>query len=118
MVFDRPGLLLRLEGLALLAAALVLFFDTESSWLWLLLLLWPDVSFAAYAAGPRVGAIAYNLLHTTIGPLILGAIGVLADSGSVVVFALVWAAHAGMDRALGYGLKYPTAFKDTHLQRV
>ena len=48
----------------------------------------------------------------------LGAAGVLADSGLPVQLALIWLGHIGMDHALGYGLKYPTAFGDTHLQRV
>jgi hypothetical protein len=32
--------------------------------------------------------------------------------------ALIWLAHIGLDRMLGYGLKYPTEFKDTHMQHV
>jgi hypothetical protein len=76
------------------------------------------VSFAGYAAGPRVGAIAYNALHTEVLPLPLGAAGAVADADHLVQVALVWLAHIGLDRALGYGLKYPTAFKDTHVQRV
>jgi hypothetical protein len=117
-LLGQPRLLLRLEGLALFVTALVVFFDAEHSWLWLLLFLWPDVSFAAFIAGARVGATAYNATHTSVGPLILGIAGVLTDSRAAVAFALVWAAHIGGDRLLGYGLKYPTAFKDTHLQRV
>ncbi len=114
----RPRLLLQAEGLLVLVAALALFFDGKQSWAWLLLFLWPDVSFVAFAAGPRVGAAAYNLLHTTVLPLSLGIAAILADSRAAAAFALVWLAHIGLDRLLGYGLKYPTAFKDTHLQRV
>ena len=32
--------------------------------------------------------------------------------------ALIWIAHIGLDRALGYGLKYATGFGDTHLGRI
>ena len=42
----------------------------------------------------------------------------MADSETAAKVALIWLAHIGMDRLLGYGLKYPSAFKDTHLQRV
>jgi hypothetical protein len=78
----------------------------------------PDLSFGGYLAGPRVGAWAYNSLHTTVGPIALAIVGVLADRDWCVQLALIWLAHIGLDRLLGYGLKYPTAFKDTHLQRV
>ena len=57
-------------------------------------------------------------MHTYVGPVALGATGILADSERAAQVALIWLAHIGMDRLLGYGLKYPTAFKDTHLQRV
>jgi hypothetical protein len=36
----------------------------------------------------------------------------------MVAVALIWFAHISMDRTVGYGLKYPTSFKDTHLERV
>ena len=78
----------------------------------------PDVSFAAFAFGPRVGAVVYDLLHTEVFAVVLGTVGVLADSNLTTRLALIWLAHIGMDRLLGYGLKYPTAFKDTHLGRV
>ncbi|HYI15926.1 MAG TPA: DUF4260 family protein, partial [Thermomicrobiales bacterium] len=56
--------------------------------------------------------------HTYILPVILGAAGLLGDSDLTTSLALIWAAHIGMDRSIGYGLKYPGAFKDTHLSRV
>jgi hypothetical protein len=117
---DRlPHLLLRLEGLAVAVAAVVLYFHEDFGWVvFVALILAPDLSFAGYAFGPRVGAIAYDLLHTEIFPVALGALGVVADSGTATKIALIWLAHIGADRLLGYGLKYPTAFKDTHLSRV
>jgi len=114
-----PHLLLRLEGLALAAAAVVLYFHEDFGWiLFVALILAPDLSFAGYAFGPKVGAIAYDALHTEIFPIALGAVGVVADSGGATKLALIWLAHIGADRLFGYGLKYPTAFKDTHLSRV
>ena len=119
-MLDRlQHLLLRLEGLALAAAAVVLYFHEDFGWiLFVALILAPDLSFAGYAFGPRVGAIPYDALHTEIFPIALGAVGVVADSGGATKIALIWLAHIGADRLLGYGLKYPTAFKDTHLSRV
>jgi hypothetical protein len=32
--------------------------------------------------------------------------------------ALIWLAHIGIDRALGYGLKYASGFGFTHLGRI
>ena len=114
-----PRVLLRLEGLAVLAAALVVYFDNDYSVLALaLLFLVPDVSFLGYLAGPRTGAVAYNAVHTYVAPLALGIAGVIAEADACVQVALIWSAHIGMDRLLGYGLKYPSAFEDTHLNRV
>jgi hypothetical protein len=82
------------------------------------LFLAPDVSFLGYTGGPRAGAAAYNAVHTYVWPILLASVGVLAEWDPGTTLGLVWLAHVGLDRALGYGLKYPTAFKDTHLQRV
>jgi hypothetical protein len=78
----------------------------------------PDLSFAGYLAGPRMGAWVYNTVHTTIGPIALAVIGVLWNTDWCVQLALILLAHIGLDRLLGYGLKYPTAFKDAHLHKV
>jgi hypothetical protein len=108
---------LRAEGLAVLALATYLYARGGHSWLlFAVLFLAPDLSFAGYLAGPRLGAAVYNALHSYVGPLILAAV-VLA-AGRPAALPLIWAAHIGFDRALGYGLKYPTAFGDTHLGAV
>lgn len=108
--------MLRLEGVAVLGASIALYADGGWSWLaYLLLLLAPDLSMLGYVAGPRGGALVYDLAHLAALPIALGAV---ADSGLPVQLALIWLGHIGMDHGLGYGLKYPTAFGDTHLQRV
>ena len=114
-----PRILLHVEGVAVAAGATVLFFDGGHPWwLFLALALAPDVSMVGYAAGPRVGAAAYDAAHTYVLPAALAVVGVTAGAEHAVAVALVWLAHIGVDRALGYGLKYPTAFRNTHLQRV
>jgi Domain of unknown function (DUF4260) len=114
-----PNVLLRLEGAALAAGALLLYVREDFGLVLLFALaLAPDISFLGYLAGPRAGALAYNVLHTTVGPLVLGVAGILADADLAVQLALVWLAHIGIDRLLGYGLKYPDRFRETHLQRV
>jgi hypothetical protein len=108
-----------LEGLAVLGAALLLYFDLDYSILALVLLfLTPDLSLLGYLGGPATGAIAYNTVHTYVGPLVLAAMGVLTDSDVAIQVALIWSAHIGIDRFLGFGLKYPISSKDTHLQKV
>jgi hypothetical protein len=89
-----------------------------SWWLFALLILAPDLSMLGYLAGPRVGAVAYNALHILIAPLILGIAGVLLAAPITTAVALIWIAHIAIDRALGYGLKLPTGFRDTHLGRI
>lgn len=119
VVLASPRALLRLQGAATLAGALALYSHEGYSWiLFAALILAPDVSFVGYLAGARVGAAAYNLVHNVVLPIAVGVYGVAGGVDAAVAVALVWIAHIGMDRAVGYGLKYPTDFKDTHLQRV
>jgi hypothetical protein len=117
---DRlPRRLLHIEGLAVAAGSLVLYFDEGYGWLVLVaLVLAPDLSMLGYLGGQRLGALTYDLVHTYAGPVALGVVGVLAGEELAMQIALIWLAHIGLDRLLGYGLKYPTGFKDTHLQRV
>ena len=117
---DRlPRRLLHIEGLAVLVGALALYFDAGFGWpLLLVLILAPDLSMIGYAGGPKLGALTYDIIHTYTLPVTLGVIGIIGAYDTAIQIALIWLAHIGMDRLLGYGLKYPTAFKDTHLQRV
>jgi len=114
-----PGLLLRLEGLAVVIAALTLYAVLGYRW-WVLalLVLAPDLSMIGYAFGPRVGAISYNALHTYTPPLALGVVGYFFGWPLALQLALIWLLHIGIDRAVGYGLKYNEDFKRTHLQAV
>ena len=118
-MITRPGILLRLEGLLVLAGSVALYSQHGRGWLFFgLLFLAPDVAFLAYLAGPRVGAAVYNLLHTYAGPVLLGLIAMATGSQTLLSIELIWLAHIGFDRFLGYGLKTEGGFKDTHLQRV
>lgn len=110
--------MLRLEGLVVLLAALAGYAHLEASWTrFALLFLVPDLSMLGYLASARVGAIAYNAGHSYVGPLVLAVAG-LVVAPTLLPYAAIWVAHIGFDRALGYGLKYATAFGDTHLGRV
>ena len=115
----RPAVLLRTEGVALLALSVLLYWVNGESWLLFgALLLAPDLSMLGYLAGPSVGAAIYNVFHTYAMPAVVGALGMVLASPLAIAVALIWFAHIGVDRTVGYGLKYPTSFKDTHLQRV
>jgi Domain of unknown function (DUF4260) len=86
-----PRHLLRLEGLALFVGSLIVYFYQGYGWVLLVVLfLAPDISFAGYLAGPRAGALSYNALHTTVGPIALVIVGVLSDTDWCVQVALIW----------------------------
>lgn len=111
--------LLKLEGLVLFVGAIALYAMSGGSWvLFVVLLLAPDLSMLGYGVNTRVGALAYNSVHTYLLPALLLAVGLLSSAPLATQIGLIWLAHIGMDRTVGYGLKYPTAFKDTHMQRV
>ncbi|MFB6119788.1 MAG: DUF4260 domain-containing protein [Halobacteriaceae archaeon] len=112
----NPTSLLRIEGVTAFALALGTYLVLDGPlWLLAVLALAPDLSMAAYAAGPRVGSLGYNAVHTYTGPLALGAAGLWTDARLPLLVALVWVGHIGADRALGYGLKSSGGFRDTHL---
>jgi hypothetical protein len=113
-------LLQRLEGLAAAAVAALLYARTGASW-WLFAGLWlvPDLSLLGYLASPCSGARVYNAYHNYFVPAILAAGAVLFDlHGLWLPIALIWINHIGVDRALGYGLKYGEGFGWTHLGRL
>lgn len=114
-----PAVVLRAEGMALLVLAALGYAQLGATW-WLFaaLILAPDLGLLGYLAGPRLGARTYNLTHTLVAPIALVATGLVAGAGTPTAIGLVWAAHIGLDRAAGFGLKHPTHFRDTHLQRA
>jgi hypothetical protein len=114
-----PRILLHIEGLAVFVAAIATYANLGGNWLvFIALLLTPDLAMLAYFLNPRWGSISYNLFHTYTFPLALFALGLLTGNTGVAQIAAIWLAHIGMDRTVGYGLKYSTGFKDTHLQRI
>ena len=111
--------LLRLEGLTLFVGMTLLYAVWDGSWwVYAIVFLVPDLSFAAYLAGPRAGAIIYNAAHSYMAPMALMTTGFALSSPLVLSIAMIWLAHIGIDRALGYGLKYSLGFGSTHLGRI
>jgi len=114
-----PAILLRLEGAAVLLLSLLLYAQHGGNWLiYILLLFTPDLSALGYLINARIGAYIYNLIHTYVLSIALLATSLLTSNTLLLPFALIWLSHIGLDRLLGFGLKYPTTFKDTHLNRV
>lgn len=115
----RLAWLLRAEWLVIFLVGVCQYLAMHGNPYWLLpLLLAPDLSMVGYLAGPRVGAVTYNAVHNLVVALALLAIGWFASLAPVGLLGAILFAHVGLDRALGYGLKLPTEFRDTHLGRI
>lgn len=116
VVAGAPRRWLGLEGLVLLAGALIAFGALGQPW-WLVpaAILAPDIAMSGYLAGTRPGAHLYNLTHATPLPAVMLGAGYWQADRLVMALALVWLAHIGLDRLLGMGLKYNDRFTHTHL---
>lgn len=116
-----PGVrgVLRLEGLCVFLVTLYVYHGLDAGWgRFVLCFFVPDISLLAYLAGPRTGAFFYNAAHSYVGPaMVLGA-AMLLPSSLLLGAGVIWASHIGFDRMLGYGLKYGTGFRHTHLGRI
>lgn len=113
-------IVLRIEGLmTLVLSVYVYFFILQFSWImFVILLLTPDLAMLGYLKNNKVGSVWYNLFHTYSIPMLIIFFSVLVNSHIFLMISLIWVAHIGMDRMFGYGLKYPTQFQDTHLNRI
>ena len=109
----------RVEGAAIAAAAVASYVHFGFAWgLFALLILSPDLSMVGYAGGPRLGARVYNFFHVYVWPAALIGAGVVIHNEMLLAIGIIWGTHIGIDRLCGFGLKYATAFKDTHLQHL
>lgn len=112
-------LILRAEQLSLFLAGVIGFVAMGGEPLLVLpLLLAPDLSMVGYLGGPRLGAITYNAVHNLVVALVVLGMGWFAALAPLALAGAILVAHVGMDRTLGYGLKLPTDFRDTHLGRI
>lgn len=113
------GLILRAEQVAIFLTGVTLWLANGGAPLLLIpALLVPDLSMVGYLRGPRIGAITYNAVHHLVLALALLGLGWWLSTGWLILAGAAVLAHVGMDRALGYGLKLPTDFRDTHLGRI
>lgn len=110
---------LRLEAFVVFVAATLVWIALSGGWAkYALGFLLPDVAFVAYLFGPRAGSWIYNFAHSYALPAILAIVGGMLDHTTLLLASSLWMAHIGFDRVLGFGLKYPTSFADTHLGRL
>ncbi|MGL4612172.1 MAG: DUF4260 domain-containing protein [Trueperaceae bacterium] len=118
-LFMGPIFLQRLEGLTLFVAGVYAWFALGGNgWLFLLLLLSPDVSMLGYTVNARVGAALYNLAHNYTLPALCVALGLWLDVSALTLGGVLILTHIGLDRMLGYGLKLPSGFRNTHLGKI
>jgi hypothetical protein len=100
-------------------ASLLLYGELRANWvLFVVLVLAPDLSMLGYLLGLRFGTALYNLVHALVVPLLLIALSIFYQQFWLLPYGLIWTAHIGLDRLLGFGLKYPTRFSDTHFERL
>ncbi len=118
-MLTRPSYLLRAEEVALTVGAVALYWQMHFSWvLFAVLFLVPDLFMVGFLAGPKVGAAIYNFGHLLVWPVIAFAVGWWLGRNLWEAVGIIWFAHIALDRMLGFGLKYPGEFKDTHLQHL
>jgi hypothetical protein len=118
-MLTRPRWLLQTEGAGYLALSLVLYRAGHFPW-WsfAVLFLAPDLFLSGYLVNAKIGSAFYNLAHTLVWPVALLLVSLALPAPQLAPYGLIWLSHLGFDRMLGFGLKYPTYFGDTHLQRV
>lgn len=115
-VVGTPKIVLRIEGMVLFAASIALFAaQGQQWWLYPALLLVPDIFMLGYLRNSKLGSIIYNLGHSYPATAGLTGIGFATGSNFMIALGAIWFGHIGWDRMFGYGLKYATSFKHTHL---
>lgn len=111
--------ILQSEGAAIFILAIVIYAKLGGSWLLFgALILAPDLSMIGYAFGLRAGTFCYNLVHNYMQPAVLALVGLYLNDNLLIHIAIIWFAHIGMDRMIGYGLKYSSGFKHTHFAKL
>ncbi len=117
--FSMPRIFLHIEGVALLAASIVMYTNLGFGWgTFALLLFAPDLPLALYFVNKDLASVTYNLVHTIIFPILLALFSYFNGSSLGLQLSLIWLAHIGMDHAFGYGFKYLGQMKETHFSRI
>ncbi|KJD36938.1 hypothetical protein PW52_00305 [Tamlana sedimentorum] len=110
---------LKLEELLMFVLGMYLFSQLNLSWWWFVgLLLTPDIGMLGYLVNPKIGAYAYNVFHHKGIAILFYFLGVYLQNDIVKLIGVILFSHSCFDRVFGYGLKYITDFKNTHLGKL
>lgn len=110
---------IKLEELGLFILGIYLFSLLNYQWWWFpALILAPDLSMFGYIINTKTGAFSYNLFHHRGVAVLVYILGCYLRIEIVQLMGIILFSHAAMDRIFGYGLKYETGFKYTHLGEI
>lgn len=113
------GLIIRTEGLTAFLASLYFYNYFAGSWLLFIALFFaPDISLFGYLRDNKTGSVIYNSVHNYILAFVVIMSGIVMVNSNLTSIGLILSAHVGMDRFLGFGLKYPAGIKNTHIQKI
>ncbi len=112
-------ILLKLEYVFLFLIGILAFVETGISWWWFAAMFFlPDLSMLGYMAGSKAGAFLYNLFHHFAVGILCFIVGKYLNNDDLTVAGIILFSHSAFDRILGYGLKYPNSFHNTHLGTI
>ena len=96
--------------------SIILFNQTDYVWwIFLVLILTPDVGMLGYVVNTKIGAYMYNLFHHKGMAICILCLGWYLENPILELSGIILFGHSSMDRMLGYGLKFEDSFKHTHL---
>ncbi|MBF4466772.1 DUF4260 domain-containing protein [Flavobacterium sp. LC2016-12] len=111
--------IIKLEELGLFILGIYLFSLLNYEWWWFLaLILVPDFSMLGYVFDTKIGAFLYNIFHHRGIAVLLYIIGCYFKIEILQLTGIILFSHSSMDRFFGYGLKYESGFKYTHLGEI
>lgn len=110
---------LKVEEFGMFLLSIFLFSQLDYSWwLYLALFFLPDIGMLGYLINTKIGADLYNLFHHKGIAILILIAGYTVDVPAMQLAGVVLFGHSSFDRMVGYGLKYPNDFKNTHLGRI
>ncbi|MNL14702.1 hypothetical protein D3C87_1356570 [compost metagenome] len=111
--------IIKLEELGLFILGIYLFSFLNFEWWWfLVLILVPDLSMLGYIFGNKSGAFFYNIFHHKGVAILVYILGCYLKIELFQLIGVILFSHSSMDRMFGYGLKYESGFKYTHLGEI
>jgi hypothetical protein len=111
--------IIKLEELGLFILGIYLFSLLNFEWWWfLVLILAPDLAMLGYVFGNKSGAFFYNIFHHRGIAILVYILGCYLKMELLQLIGIILFSHSAMDRIFGYGLKYESGFKYTHLGEI